>query len=261
MTAGRLRRLPIVVAAGAAIAAGALTAGRAPAGAAPDPIARGRVLYEQSCVSCHAADGSGVTTSAGELRGPDLRQAGEAGAYYMVATGRMPLDDPSAQLRHREPAFPPADVDALVAYVAGLGHGPALPDVNPSRGDLALGGQLFRANCQACHSASGSGGALSYGRAAPPLNQATPTEVGAAVRSGPGQMPVFSADEITARQLDGVAAYVDYLKHPEDPGGLPMGRIGPVPEGFVAWSVGVPLLLACVWWIGSRSPIRRRDDA
>jgi ubiquinol-cytochrome c reductase cytochrome c subunit len=179
----------------------------------------------------------------------------------MLSTGRMPLNDPQDQLHHRDPAYPKADIDDLVAYVASLGDGPKLPTIDTKAGDLAAGGALFRANCQACHSASGNGGALSYGKAAPSLMKAEPEQVAAAVRSGPGQMPVFGPGEISDQQLNGLAAYVEYLRAPDDPGGLPMGRIGPVPEGFVAWCVGIPLLLACVWWIGSRSPVRRRRSS
>lgn len=258
MTPARLRRLPVLAALVVAVAAG-LAAGRAPAGAQGDLEARGRELYLTGCVSCHGVDGTGATTDDGEERGPDLTRAGEAGAYYMLSTGRMPLNDPRDQPLHRRPAYGDDDIAALTAFVAGLGDGPALPDVDPATGDLAEGGELFRGNCQACHSASGSGGALSYGRAAPALDRATARQVAAAVRSGPGQMPVFGPQEITDEQLSGIVAYVEYLRDPEDPGGLPLGRIGPVPEGFVAWGVGVPLLLAAVWWIGSRSPVRRRS--
>jgi ubiquinol-cytochrome c reductase cytochrome c subunit len=135
-----------------------------------------------------------------------------------------------------------------------------VPDVDTSDADLAQGGELYRANCQACHSASGSGGALSYGRAAPRLSDATPTQVGAAVWVGPGQMPVFGPETISDEELNDVAAYVEYLRSPEDPGGLPIGRTGPIPEGFVAWLIGMVALLALVAWIGTRMPIRRRES-
>ena len=36
-----------------------------------------------------------------------------------------------------------------VAYVASLGDGPPVPDVDPDRGDIALGSELFLANCAA----------------------------------------------------------------------------------------------------------------
>src|SRR4029078_13200555 len=101
------------------------------------------------------------------------------------------------------------------------------------------------------------GGALSCGRAAPALHSATPEQIAAAVRSGPGQMPVFGDAEIHQRQLDELTAYVRYLREPEDPGGFPIGRIGPIPEGFVAWSAGIRALLAPALSLGTRRPIQR----
>ena len=223
-------------------------------------LAEGRELYLTGCSSCHGPDGEGVDAPSGQ-RGPSLIEAGEAGAYYYLSTGRMPLASSEEQPTRKEPAYTPDQIDALVAYVASLGDGPALPDVDVRHGDLAVGGEIFRANCQACHSASGGGGALSYGRAAPRLSDATPKQVGAAVRSGPGQMPVFGPEVISDEELDGLARYVEYLQHPEDPGGIPIGRTGPIPEGFVAWLIALPALLALVAWIGTRSPIRQARAA
>lgn len=242
----------------ATVALTVVLAGRAPAGAQDDLVAKGRQLYLVGCVSCHGVDGDGEGPDGEDLRGPPLDDSGEAGAYYWLATGRMPLGNTDEQPHRKPPAYAEPDQAALVAYVASLGEGPELPEVALDRARLAPGGEVFRENCQACHSASGSGGALSYGRAAPNLSDVTPEQVAAAVRSGPGQMPTFGATEIDDRTLDDLVGYVEYLKEPEDPGGLPIGRIGPVPEGFVAWFVGVTLLLACAFWIGTRSPIRRR---
>lgn len=244
-----------------------------------DPLLlAGEALYLTGCSSCHGVDGGGVrvvdtgsglaeeivsdASGPGELRGPSLRRAGEAGAYYYLSTGRMPLGNPDDQPRRKEPAYDTAEIAALVAYVATLGDGPELPEVTIDEADLAEGGVVFRANCQACHSAFGSGGALSYGRAAPNLHSSDPLEVGAAVRAGPGQMPVFGREAISDESLDDLAAYVDLLRTPPSEGGLQIGRNGPVPEGFVIWLFGVGGLLLVAAWIGGRSPIRtaRADD-
>jgi quinol---cytochrome-c reductase cytochrome c subunit len=223
-----------------------------------DLISQGKELFDTGCVSCHGPDGNGVVTADGEVRGPSLASAGEAGAYYQLSTGRMPLADPHEDAVRKRPAYTDDEIDALVAYVGSLGSGPSLPPVDVERADVAAGGELFRANCAPCHSASGAGGALSYGNAAPPLSQSEPLQVGAAVRSGPGQMPVFGPEVLDDKQLDDVAAYVEYLRHPQDPGGVPIGRTGPVPEGFVAWFFGMGALVALVAWIGTRAPLRRR---
>jgi ubiquinol-cytochrome c reductase cytochrome c subunit len=258
----RHRRRAVAAALGLAAMATLSVAARAPEGARAQDragtVAQGRALYRTGCISCHGPNGRGVRLGR-EERGPSLVDAGEAGAYYFLSTGRMPLNDPDETPHRKDPAYSPAQIDALVAYVASLGSGPALPDVDVRGADVAQGGRVFRGNCQACHSASGSGGALNYGRAAPPLRQSTPEQVAAAVRSGPGQMPTFGRKEVPKDQLDDVVAYVQYLRDPADPGGLAIGRVGPVPEGFVAWGVGVVLLLAAVFWIGTRSPARRRS--
>jgi len=209
---------------------------------------RGEELFVEGCSSCHGAEGGGTE------QGPALLEAGEAAAYYYLSTGRMPLANSTEQPRRKEPAYDEDEIDALVAYVGTLGEGPPVPDLLViSRAERAEGGELYRENCQPCHSASGAGGPLSYGRAAPQLAPATPLQVAAAVRAGPGQMPVFGPDVLDDADVRALAAYVEYLDDPADPGGLPLGRTGPVAEGFVAWCLGMVALLGIVAWIGTRA--------
>jgi ubiquinol-cytochrome c reductase cytochrome c subunit len=68
-----------------------------------------------------------------------------------------------------------------------------------------------------------------------------------AMLTGPGQMPVFALPD---EDLDAVATYVDYLQRAPNPGGFSIGGIGPVPEGFVGWVVGMGLLLVVVILVG-----------
>lgn len=232
--------------------------GSRPAAAGDELVEEGRQLYLTGCSSCHGVEGDGVVVD-GDVRGPSLAQAGEATAYYYLATGRMPLGDPGDQPQRKEPAYSEDEIAALVDYVSTLGDGVDLPDVDIDGADLAEGGVLYRAMCQACHSAFGSGGALSYGRAAPNLHRADPLEVAAAVRSGPGQMPVFDLVSLSEDDLDDVAAYVEYLKSPVNEGGVQVGRNGPVPEGFVIWLLGIGGTLLFVAWIGGRDPRKAAD--
>jgi ubiquinol-cytochrome c reductase cytochrome c subunit len=255
----RPARLLVAVPVVAAVLAGVLSPLVSPAAGQDDELVElGRELYQTGCSSCHGPDGGGVETERDGIRGPSLENAGEAAAYYYLSTGRMPLSNSEEQPTRKEPAYDEDEIEALVAYLGTLGDGPLVPRVDPDDGDLAEGGEIFRADCQACHSASGSGGALSYGRAAPRLSDATPTEVAAAVRVGPGQMPVFGPDTLSDEELNSLVRYVEYLRDPDDPGGVPIGRTGPIPEGFVAWLVGMVALLSLVAWIGTRSPIGRR---
>ncbi|MGI8756496.1 MAG: cytochrome bc1 complex diheme cytochrome c subunit [Acidimicrobiales bacterium] len=254
----RQRRGLLFMVAVAGAVATTLLVGHRSADAQGDLRAQGRQLYLVGCVSCHGTEGKGVGKGR-DLRGPSLQDAGEASAYYQLSTGRMPLSDPNADPKRAEPSYDPDEIRALVAYVASLGNGPMLPALDLENANLAAGGATYRANCQACHGATGAGGALSYGRAAPSLQSAEPRQIAAAMRSGPGQMPVFGPATVKLDEVANVVTYVRYLQDPRDPGGLPIGRVGPVPEGFIAWSVGVVLLLVCVYWIGTRSLIRRRS--
>ena len=209
-------------------------------------LAEGRQLYLTGCSSCHGPDGRGTE------QGPSLLRSGEAGAYYYLSTGRMPLNDVGDQPRRKRPAYTPAEIDLLVTYVGSLGSGPEIPRVRPGEGDLAEGGELYRSNCAPCHTASAIGGALSYGRAAPALRPSEPLQIASAVRVGPGQMPVFDEQAIGEEELDDLVRYVRHLDDPEDRGGVSLGNAGPIPEGAVAWVFGMGALLLAVYWIGTR---------
>jgi len=66
-------------------------------------------------------------------------------------------------------------------------------------------------------------------------------------------MPVFGPETLTDQQVADIVSYVDYLHHPEDRGGLALGHLGPIPEGFVGWVVGMGLLLLVARLIGTRA--------
>jgi ubiquinol-cytochrome c reductase cytochrome c subunit len=250
------RRVATLTAVVAAVAAAApLTAVQLDrASAAQDDnelVARGEQLYLTGCVSCHGTGGVGVAGL-----GPSLIGAGAASAYFFLSTGRMPaVEGESGQATRKQPAYDAEEIDALVAYVASLGEGPPIPVVDLETADLARGGVLYRANCASCHNASGVGGALSYGDTAPSLHESTPVQVVAAMRVGPGQMPVFDEATLDEQAANDIAAYVEYLRDPDDPGGLSLGRIGPVTEGFIALVVGLGGLCVIGAWIVGR---RRR---
>jgi ubiquinol-cytochrome c reductase cytochrome c subunit len=204
-------------------------------------VSRGHELFVASCASCHGVGGVGTD------QGPPLQRVGAASADFQLSTGRMPLANPKGQPVRKPPAFDEREIKDLVAYVASLGPGPPIPDVDPEAGSLSEGGTLFRLNCAACHSSAGIGGALSYGSDAPSLHSATATQIAEAIRTGPGQMPVFGQDTLSKHQVDSITRYVKYLQDPDDPGGFSLGRIGPITEGMVALLVGIPLLLfVCV---------------
>jgi ubiquinol-cytochrome c reductase cytochrome c subunit len=209
-------------------------------------VARGRTLFVESCASCHGMDARGV-----KGLGPSLHGVGARAADFYLSTGRMPIDGPQDQPLRKEPAFPRSDIDALVAYVASLG-GPPVPQVDPSRGSLVEGFQQFTESCAGCHQIVGQGGMVTGARV-PALQHATPTEIAEAVRIGPYLMPKFGEARIDQHKLDSLARYVEYTHAPNDKGGWGIGHIGPIPEGMVAWLIGLAVLVLAARLIGERT--------
>jgi ubiquinol-cytochrome c reductase cytochrome c subunit len=209
-------------------------------------VEHGEELFLTSCASCHGEGGVGTDQA------PDLRGVGAAAADFQLSTGRMPDTNPDREPTSKPPAFSDEQIDDLVAYVASLGPGPAIPDVENPPGDLAEGGNLFRLNCAACHSAAGNGGALSLGRDAPDLHGATGVQIAEAMRTGPASMPVFGPDTFTDQQVNSIVRYVEYLRAPDDPGGLSLGLVGPITEGVVAILIGLGILIVITRFIEPR---------
>lgn len=78
------------------------------------------------------------------------------------------------------------------------------------------------------------------------------------MRSGPGQMPQFGPSNFSEKQVDSITRYVIYLRQPEDPGGISLGRLGPIPEGLLIWVVGMGGLLIACGFIAKHNTVRRR---
>jgi ubiquinol-cytochrome c reductase cytochrome c subunit len=226
--------------------------------------ANGMQLYQRDCAWCHGNRGQGTAN------GPTLVGGGPALTDFMLSTGRMPVTSPSQKdALHRDPAYSPQDIAAIVAFVNSFGPGgPDIPVVDPARGKLSEGLNLYQANCAACHSTTGEGGALATGKpgvvngyvlttkglVAPPLLKATATQVAEAMRTGPPGMPVFGPSTFPDDQVNSIARYVIALQRAKSPGGFALGRIGPVAEGAVGWLVGLAILVLLTRWIGTGLP-------
>jgi quinol---cytochrome-c reductase cytochrome c subunit len=233
---------------------GALYSVFAPAQAADDTTtesaaeAAGRELYENSCITCHGENLEGVPN-----RGPSLIGVGEAAVYFQVHTGRMPLVRQQEQAPDKPAVFSDEEIDQLMAYVQANGGGPTLPSGDLRDGDLAEGGELFRLNCASCHNFVGEGGALSSGKYAPSLDDATDLEIYTALLTGPENMPVFGDNQLTPEEKRSIINYVQTVNSQADPGGAGIGRMGPVAEGLVIWVVGVSALMFGIFWMGSKA--------
>jgi ubiquinol-cytochrome c reductase cytochrome c subunit len=238
---------PMAVAVGAVLLAGMPALAVPPA---PPSADRGTVLYNQRCASCHGLGGEGTQ------RGPAINSVGPADVDFQLSTGRMPLRSEWYADTHRKPAFSAGDIDAIVRHVAALppGGGPPVPTVRA--GDTRPGRELYLTHCSACHSAAGAGAVLSDGRIAPSLERATPTQIGEAIRVGPGLMPAFGPRVLSDRDVDALAGYIAVLQNNRgnlDKGGWSLWRLGPFPEGAVGWVIGLGLLVLLVRRLGTRA--------
>jgi quinol---cytochrome-c reductase cytochrome c subunit len=221
-----------------------------PTAPAPTPSAGpGRDLYLRDCAWCHGAQGEGT------VYGPPVIGVGPASADFMLSTGRMPIPQPETQPEHRAPAYTPQEIRQLVDFVAAMGGGPPIPPVDPADGALGQGAQLYEEHCASCHGSIAAGGALTQGIEAPPLTDSTALQIAEAIRLGgagsrTGNMPKFGPDLLNDHEVNSIVRYVLYLQHPDDRGGQSLGHLGPIPEGLVAWLVGLLALIIVVRLIG-----------
>ncbi len=204
----------------ALMATGFLWAAFAPSGRAADSAANdeqvrlGRALFLAGCSSCHGLNAQGGNQA------PSLIGVGAAAVDFQVSTGRMPLAKPQAQAQRHSPKYNQTQIDQLAAYIASLAPGPAKPDAATleNGAKIAEGGELFRTNCASCHQAVGQGGALSYGKHAPFLGNATAVQIAEAVRTGPENMPVFGDGQLSNQQLASDHQVRPVRHCPEGPG-------------------------------------------
>ncbi|TDT36320.1 menaquinol-cytochrome c reductase cytochrome c1 subunit precursor [Streptomyces sp. BK208] len=215
-------------------------------------IDEGKKLYAVGCASCHGTGGQGTSD------GPSLVGVGAAAVDFQVGTGRMPAQQPGAQVPKKKVIYSQAEIDQLAAYIASLGAGPAVPSeekYGPEGADIAKGGELFRTNCAQCHNFTGKGGALTHGKYAPSLEGVSPKHIYEAMQTGPQNMPSFPDTTLSEQNKKDIIAYLDAVNGDEtvDPGGLSLGGLGPVSEGLFGWIFGLGACIAVAVWVAART--------
>jgi len=215
-------------------------------------IEAGKALFQATCSSCHGLEAQGTDEA------PSLIGAGAAAVDFQMSTGRMPAKEVGAENNRGPVTFTPRQIHDIAGYIASLGGGPEIPtaeQVDPRTGDPGVGSQLFSANCAQCHGFAGAGGALTYGKDAPPLTEATPTQIYEAMLTGPEAMPVFSDGALSPQAKRDIIAFITQTRVEPNPGGFSLGRTGPVTEGLVIFLGGLGFLVLISMWITAR----RRD--
>jgi ubiquinol-cytochrome c reductase cytochrome c subunit len=233
-------------------------------------VVEGRELFLVNCAFCHGQNGEGIRTIEGNQLGPSLVGVGAAAVDFQVGTGRMPLAQPGKQAPRKAASFSEDETQALAAFVASLGPGPAIPDASDysleglsdeeRQEAIVRGGQIFLTNCTACHNFTGSGGAMPRGGYAPKILGVDEKYVYEAMLTGPQSMPNFSNGNLTPDAKRDVIAYLQSIDDNPNYGGFGMGGLGPVAEGLYAWVVGIGLLVGVAVWIaahGARSTKRK----
>jgi ubiquinol-cytochrome c reductase cytochrome c subunit len=217
------------------------------------PVEEGRALFLANCSTCHGVNAEGSSD------GPSLVGVGAAAVDFQVGTGRMPAYSSEVnQVPRAKVLFSREEIDALAAYVASLGPGPAIPDEEVYTTDdvdaegIAEGGELFRTNCAMCHNTIGAGGALTGGKYAPTLREVDPKYIYEAMLTGPQSMPVFG-ETIPEEDKRFIIAYLGSVEEEPGYGGIGLGNVGPVTEGLFIWTVGIGALIGAAVWLGAKS--------
>ena len=214
-------------------------------------IEEGERIFLKGCSSCHGINLEGSAIA------PALLGVGAASVDFQVATGRMPVADMSVQIARKKPVYNEKQVEALAAYVSSLAPGPEVPgesQLNYERdGSITEGGELFRTNCAMCHNFAGQGGALSQGKYAPTVMGVLPRHIYEAMVTGPQSMPVFSDKTITPEEKLSIIKWIKAAEAEPQLGGASLGRVGPVTEGLLVWTLGLGLLVGVAVWLAMKA--------
>ncbi|WP_030616588.1 cytochrome bc1 complex diheme cytochrome c subunit [Streptomyces sclerotialus] len=215
-------------------------------------IKEGKKLFAVGCASCHGTGGQGTSD------GPSLVGVGAAAVDFQVGTGRMPAQQPGAQVPRKKNIYSQAEIDQLAAYVASLGAGPSVPsksDYSKDGADIGKGGELFRTNCAQCHNFTGKGGALTNGKFAPSLDGVDPKHIYEAMETGPQNMPSFGDGSLSKANKKDIVAYLGEVNGDKtaSPGGMDLGGLGPVSEGLFGYIFGLGALVAVAIWVAART--------
>lgn len=215
-------------------------------------VEEGKAIFDATCSSCHGLNGEGTSQA------PSLIGVGAASVHFQMGTGRMPANRPEAQIPVGPVKYDAEQIEAVAAYVASFGPGPAIPEESQyspeglTEEEIARGGVIFRANCSACHGIIGGGGAMPNGKHAPSLADTEAIHIYEAMRTGPQQMPTFSKDVMTDQSVREIIGYLQEANDQPRHGGLGMGDAGPVSEGFWIFVLGIGGLSLIALWIAKK---------
>ena len=170
-------------------------------------VSAGRGVFDRSCASCHTIEGHVAHPSFVESPIPNLDEVKPRAEYVNDRVNQGGFDMPtlSGELR-------PAQIAEVVAYVASVSGGRVHDTSGSEASALALGQQVFAANCMRCHTLAGHPATNRPPASFPgtDFEKVKPSQqmvIDRVTRGINEEMPSFRR-RLTAAQIHAVAVYV-----------------------------------------------------
>jgi ubiquinol-cytochrome c reductase cytochrome c subunit len=80
-----------------------------------------------------------------------------------------------------------------------------------------------------------------------------PKHIYEALITGPQSMPVFSDKTLTKEEKLSIITWIKAAEAEPQLGGVALGRVGPVTEGLLAWTLGIGLLIGVAVWLAMKA--------
>jgi ubiquinol-cytochrome c reductase cytochrome c subunit len=80
-----------------------------------------------------------------------------------------------------------------------------------------------------------------------------PKQIYEAMVTGPQAMPVFNDKTITPEEKLSIIKWIKSAEAEPNLGGASLGRVGPVTEGLLAWTLGLGLLIGVAVWLATKA--------
>jgi ubiquinol-cytochrome c reductase cytochrome c subunit len=71
--------------------------------------------------------------------------------------------------------------------------------------------------------------------------------------TGPQSMPVFSDKTLTPEEKLSVIKWIKSVEVEPQLGGAALGRVGPVTEGLLVWTLGLGMLIGVAVWLAMKA--------
>ena len=188
---------------------------------------------------------------------PTCRASVPGTVDFWVSTGRMPLADTSVQAIRKPPAVQPAP-DARDRRLGAVPHpGRRAPRSRSSTPPTPTSRRATPSSPSTARRATPSPAPVTRWPTGPTRPACTwPPPPRSSRPSGRARATCRTSARATSptpRHVTSPPTCTASIQHPANPGGVGLGGIGPVGEGFVGLLLGVGVLMLVCFWIGDRT--------